>query len=273
MKKCFLMSVTIAMAAFAFAEAPKSVAPTVKMDRHAARAQYDKLTPQERQEKMLKATGGFIMAPNSLKGKVAIINTQDVVPEKDIQSVASRITSDAKMNFIYQKSAPADPAQLLKNSGAVAAVIVVNDEKQPIALIALEDGWAIVNVAKIGRGLKTDEARAKFVPSRTAKEISRCTAILCGGSRSQFKGNVMDVNKLEDLDLIIDGLPMDRIVAMKDFLKAKGMTEEKRVPYRKACMEGWAPAPTNDYQKAVWDKVHSLPTNPIKVKYDPKKGE
>ena len=29
------------------------------------------------------------------------------------------------------------------------------------------------------------------------------------------------------------------------------------VTYRQACIEGWAPAPTNDVQKAIWEKVHS----------------
>ena len=37
--------------------------------------------------------------------------------------------------------------------------------------------------------------------------------------------------------------------------------------YDRACQEGWAPAPTNDVQKAIWDEVHEMPTEPIKIKY------
>ena len=33
-----------------------------------------------------------------------------------------------------------------------------------------------------------------------------------------------------------------------------------------------APAPTNEFQKAVWDKVHAIPQNPMKIEFDPKKG-
>ena len=47
----------------------------------------------------------------------------------------------------------------------------------------------------------------------------------------------------------------------------------KRSVYRKACEEGWAPAPTNDVQKAIWDKVHAMPTEPIKIKPETKKTE
>lgn len=267
MKMTFL-ALTALVSASAFAEAPKAAAPQTTLQRQM------QMTPQERMEKMLRTTGGFVKTPDSMKGKVAVINTQDVVPADAISAVAARIKADSKVNFVYEKAAAGDPEQLLKNSGAAAAVIVINDAKQPTALIAIEDGWAIVNVAKLDRNLKTPEAKAKFLPVRTAHEVSRCMAILCGGARSQFKGNILDVRRLEDLDLIDNGgIPMDRVQAMVEHLRNKGVTQERLVAYRKACMEGWAAQPTNEYQKAVWDKVHTLPSKPIKIKYDPKKGE
>ena len=47
----------------------------------------------------------------------------------------------------------------------------------------------------------------------------------------------------------------------------------RRTVYRKACEEGWAPQPTNDVQKAIWDKVHAMPTEPLKIKPETKKQE
>jgi hypothetical protein len=237
------------------------------------RPDLSKMTKQERKEYTLRMTGGFIKDPKGLKGKVAIVDTQDIVSAEKIKAVARRLSSDARLNFEYQKTSPANPETILENSGAVAVVIVVNDPKGPIACVAIEDRWAVVNVAKIDRGLKTKEAKDKFVPSRTAKEISRMAALLCGAASSRFKGNIMDVTKLEDLDLIEDGLPMDNISAMAQNLQKLGLTRERIVPYRKAVQEGWAPAPTNEYQKAVWDKVHALPKNPMKIEFDPKKGK
>lgn len=235
------------------------------------RIDLSKMTKEERKEYTLRMTGGFLRDPKGLKGKVAIVNTQEIVSKETIEAVAERLSSDSRLKFEYQKASPATPDEILKNSGAVAAVIVVNDPAQPIACVAVEDRWAIVNVAKIGRGLKGDAAKKKFIPSRTAKEISRMAALLCGAAKSRFKGNVMDVTRLEDLDLIEDGLPMDHISSMAQHLQSLGLTRERIVPYRKAVQEGWAPAPTNEYQKAIWDKVHAMPTAPIKIKPETKK--
>jgi hypothetical protein len=61
--------------------------------------------------------------------------------------------------------------------------------------------------------------------------------------------------------------------SINENLQALGMASERKVPYVKACKEGWAPAPTNEFQKAIWDKVHSTPKNPMKIEFDPKKGK
>jgi hypothetical protein len=56
-------------------------------------------------------------------------------------------------------------------------------------------------------------------------------------------------------------------------MKPLGVLPAQRATYLKACEEGWAPAPTNDVQKAIWDKVHAMPTEPIKIKPETKKQE
>ena len=62
---------------------------------------------------------------------------------------------------------------------------------------------------------------------------------------------------------------------MKKYLASAGVTPLRKTIYRKACQEGWAPAPTNEYQKAIWDKVRSEkergPTNPIEIPMPKKK--
>jgi hypothetical protein len=53
------------------------------------------------------------------------------------------------------------------------------------------------------------------------------------------------------------------------YLKSLGVTPAEMTTYRKACREGWAPAPTNDIQKAIWEQVKADkergPTNPLKI--------
>ena len=59
--------------------------------------------------------------------------------------------------------------------------------------------------------------------------------------------------------------------------RALGIIPCRRLIYEDACREGWAPAPTNDYQKAIWESVKAEqskdPEKAIKIKYDPKKGK
>ena len=45
----------------------------------------------------------------------------------------------------------------------------------------------------------------------------------------------------------------------------------RRIPYRQACQEGWAPAPTNAVQRAIWNKVHQIPDSPLVIEFDPKR--
>ena len=51
--------------------------------------------------------------------------------------------------------------------------------------------------------------------------------------------------------------------------KARAITPVPRTTYRRACYEGWAPAPTNEFQKAIWEKVKADrergPTTPITI--------
>jgi hypothetical protein len=41
---------------------------------------------------------------------------------------------------------------------------------------------------------------------------------------------------------------------MNTYYKHFGVTRPRRVAYRQAIKEGWAAAPTNDYQRAVWEE-------------------
>ena len=56
------------------------------------------------------------------------------------------------------------------------------------------------------------------------------------------------------------------------YLEKLGVTKMEKTTYLRACKEGWAPAPTNEVQKRVWDKVHAAPRMPMKIEFDPKKG-
>ena len=99
----------------------------------------------------------------------------------------------------------------------------------------------------------------------------RTFALLCCGGLSMQEDNLLHVAKLEDAYNLKDVLPHDVVNRQLKYLAGMNVTPRVRVTYKKACEEGWAPAPTNDIQKAIWDKVHAMPTAPIKIKPETKK--
>ena len=255
LKSAFSVAVVCtAIAAASHAESPK---PKVDMS---PEAQY-------------RRTGGLVVKKGTYTGKVALIDTQDAVPFEVAQKTAKTLADAVEINVVAEKSADGKPEDLLKASGATVAVVVVNDDSTPAMLLAPEDRWGVVNVAKLVDDLPSDRAKAKFRPTRAGKEMVRAFSLLCGGGSSQFPGNMMNAPTLRQLDLTVDTIPMDMVGYYQEFLKPLGVTPREYTTYRRACREGWAPAPTNDVQKAIWDKVHQLPDKPIKIEFDPKKDK
>ena len=220
------------------------------------------LTEKEKEQRFLKRTGGFVKDTRKQKGCVAIVNCQNEANEKWLANAANvfsgQVEIDVKVvNGSFNLSNP-------ELQGEVS-VFVVNDPTLPISLVAPESRWSVVNVAR----LKT-EKRA-FFETRTMKAIVRAIVPLLGGSDSSFDCCLMsNVLKAEDYDRFPDAkIQYDIIDRFKRNLKGLGIAPYAVATYKQACKEGWAPAPTNDVQKAVWEKVHTPPTKPLKITFDP----
>ena len=218
--------------------------------------------------------GGMVEKPNSSKGRIVFINTQNDIPASNIQlAIKSLADILAKYPVEIAEDNPARAGELKERFKADIAVIIAAENDAPTLLAAPDENWAVVNVRALLRNLKTDAAKAKFYEARCRKEIMRGFACAAGGIGSSFPGNIMNVTKIEDLDLCEEFVPFDKVGVIKQHLKDCGVTPGRFATYRTACREGWAPAPTNEIQKAIWDKVHQLPTEPIKIKPETKKVE
>ena len=130
----------------------------------------------------------------------------------------------------------------------------------------------MVNVAPLAKGAGE---KPQFFAARVQKELTRGFCLLAGAQNSGYPDALVGcMTKPEDLDRFMDcRLPIDVMNRFAPYLKGYGITPRVYSTYRKACEEGWAPAPTNDVQKAIWDKVHAMPTEPIKIKPEEKKTE
>lgn len=213
----------------------------------------------------LSRMGGLVTKEG--KGNFTFFCQEGIVPNEELSRLQRLFSLQLKFPITTNCSSFAfsiDKApSLLKGNNANLGVFVISDAQLPLSLVALEEKWAMINVAKLGDG----SADAKALGNRIQRELSRVLrALIMGGTTVRGQAAVTCFN---DLDLIttdpIDGKQLYTIVHS---LQSFGLTPPRVVPYRRACQEGWAPAPTNDIQKAIWEKIHAAPDKPIKITYD-----
>lgn len=228
-----------------------------------------KLTPEERaqrREQAMRRTGGLVEKRG--EGRVAVVNCQSAVGPEAIEDA---LEGFRRVVHVEVNVAPGsfDLSGVRLPDGANLALFVVDDPTLPMSLVAMEGRWGMMNVAP----LKSDAER---LAARFRKEFVRVSSIALGGYVSQFKGSPLQpAAGVADLDAIVaDGYSFDVLTGVSKALAAFGVTAAKRTTYKKACEEGWAPAPTNEFQKAVWEQVRADkergPTNPITIQ-PPKK--
>ena len=255
MKRSTLVLATIAgLVAVADAAAPKGNTP---------------LTPEQRDMIIMMKAGGFIDKPIQTT-VVRIYNTQDAVERKFIEEVAVQMERGPHFPVEIVERPWASAPQ--KEAGVGVAISIVNDPAASTKILcAPDDGWAKVNVAP----LLADKPDADRLVKRVKKEIWRALCYTLGAGNTQNPICVLKpVASLEDIDNLscVTSEP-NSLIPIMDWGKRWGINEKVRTTYYRACMEGWAPAPTNKYQQAIWDKIHAMPDNPLRIKFDPKKGK
>ncbi len=221
--------------------------------------------PSPRAQAMLKHFGGFIKDKRSQKGSFSIVNAQESAKVEWLAEAGEVFAKDLRIavNVVSGTFDMTRPSIV-----GSASVFVVDDEKLPISLIAPEARWAVVNIASLRHNSEA------FFKARVMKAVTRAMVLLLGGADSQYPMCIMgSVVKASDLDKYPDSrLPVDVLDRMQKNMSVIGMAPFKITTYRKACEDGWAPQPTNEYQQAIWDKVHAMPEKPMKIEFDPKNG-
>ena len=207
----------------------------------------------------------MLYKPGSQRGEIVYVDCKSGVPEKWIRFSMNYLAEETNFKITLKRGAFALPSPAVQGS---ASLFLIDDPAFPPMLVAPESRWAMVNMAP----LKVADKR--LFENRVKRQLSRGFAFLCGGGESQFDGSLMSVVKTEQLDRQEDHrLPVDVLGRFVGMMKHAGVTPAIYGDYEMACQEGWAPAPTNDAQKAIWEKVHAIPATPIKIEFDPKKGK
>lgn len=219
-----------------------------------------------------RETGGFVIKPDPSNGRVLIVNAQKIVDSSVFTNTVRYMHFHAKMSIATQEVKPGFKPSIsaLKDLKANVAVVVSDNpsESSPIVL-SPDEHWAIVNVAALNR----DNPGMEVLETRVRKAVSRTICFVCGSGGSQypntlvgpFKDSVKDYERFES-----EGLPPDVFPRMRHYLNTIGVKPITRVTYEEACQQGWAEEPKDEVQREIWNRVHSLPTNPIQIEFDPK---
>jgi hypothetical protein len=210
---------------------------------------------------------------------IRVVNAQTIVDRGLVERFANEfrkwyrttpLVSDAEI-------AHADALKIVKDTFKLprtgAVIVLVDNTTLPTLLIAPEEGYAIVNI----KPLLSDSPEKNKFEKRVRKELWRGITMALGATNSHMVPCLLvQVRKPADLDTVSSSIPgPEPFQKVSSNLSNFGLTLPKRALYLTACQEGWAPAPTNEVQKAIWERAKADkergPSNPIEIPMPKKK--
>jgi len=271
-----------ACAAFAFASSAVDLTPGPDGCIRDPDGSLHRFTPEERKKlprevvnamgrEFFRTTfGPKVEKPGSAKGYFKFVNCSKRVTNEDLQGAIKPINKYSQIRLeAVSGEAPAltSAKDSMKKYDANAAVFVVDSDTLPRLMLAPEDGWAVVNAT----ALAADNPAQTALVKRVNIELARAFTFICGSATDGRSVLMGPVSELKDVDAIPSPsfLPLN-LKQTSTQLSMFGIQPRIITTYKKACEEGWAYAPTNDVEKAIWDKAHETPSKPMKIKYDPK---
>ncbi len=213
-------------------------------------------------ERRYAMTGGMIVQPNEDPRSLALVNVNNAVDDTLLSTIASNISSSVRIPVIASDKKP-------QNAGFV--VEIKDFDYSATFITAPEDGYAVLNVKK----LRTDNPSRKILDRRLTQEIWRVVVLALGGGYDADPRCLMKpFLTTAELDACPSTCPCPMNLSSVAMGAARfGIVPERKVTYKTAVSEGWAPPPTNEVQKAIWDKVHAIPDKPLTIEFDPKKDK
>lgn len=227
-----------------------------------------KLTREEAFEKMMTATGGFLETDPS-GARIIIVDgreKRDNAPARAVKVLRNtyRISVTNSVQQIENAKCPALAVrEMVKSEKALMVIAIIDSDTASSLTIMPEDRSAVVNAARCGIGATDDEKEERIV-----KEIWRAIGFISGVGYSTDETSVMQaLTSPVELDncrfQVLKPGEMQRLRTMMDKFGSK---LGRRTTYKQAVKEGWAPAPTNSYQKAIWDNIRTNTVNKVGAK-------
>lgn len=262
MKKLALTVTVTALAVVGLAAAPELKRVPKKDTRGMTEAEKEEYYRQRREYKH-QLTGGFVENYAVMKGEVVFLNAQKRVAAEPLEKRIGTMAEYFRCKFLlkgWEKPITlANAAETLKACGANAAVFVVDDPTMPVTILsAPETNWIFLNVA----GLAADKPDATKLLDRTRRELWRAAGFLLGNGSVADVCVMKSVGSLKELDELGAEAPSSGpLIVMSRRLKQIGVEPYQRSSYSRALREGWAPMPTNEIQKAVYERYQEMKKN------------
>lgn len=225
----------------------------------------------EQTDKFLARTGGWLDRPQNGKA-IRVVNRQNKVDKAILEEFATGVSGNLSLPVEIVKGEAGKCYASAKDEVNGFCVLLDDNAKCPLKMIAApDDCYAMVNVA----ALSSDGVSGEALAVRVTKELWRGLVYGLGGGNNEFPGCLMvPAPGLKELDAIRAKVPCPApFNQMSATAHRMGIPRVGKVTYRQACREGWAPQPTNDFQKVIWDEVKAKPTKPLTIKYDKKIGK
>ena len=149
-----------------------------------------------------------------------------------------------------------DATALLTQSGANAAVFLVDDATLPYSLVAPEAKWGLVNVAALKMDKPSQPIFARRVNLLFMRTICRVLGSDAARSAECCNFPAFDLKGLDG----IKGLDpaIEAFINVNESMKHLGLEQTVWGTYRDACEMEMAPPPTNALQRAIADEVKRL---------------
>ena len=191
-------------------------------------------------EDVLRRTGGLVSREG--RGLLLLVNRQRRVPEEAVRAKAEYLSR--LLGIRAEVAAEPRPAE-------VTVVLAEDGETPPV-----RRGFGVVDTSTLGgdrpeRAFDAAFARvaaALFVPEGAGARVGRSEV------EAVFRGDSFTVAAAGEV---------------RRLLPRAGFSSATVATYRTACREGWAPPPTNQFQRAIWERALSDkergPTNPITI--------
>lgn len=237
------------LAALAFAN--QTYAAEQGADKKNSRDRLLKMAAERRKSR--PPTGGIVIG-KAEGATLEIVNNQNVVADDFVRGLAFEMMRTTRLPITVVNE---------KTNKCGAWLELIESDDDPTIISAIDEGWAKVNMKKLMEGAP-DPEKLKL---RARKQLWRGLASSLGVGVSAFQPCLMrNIGKMKELDAIATKMPgpatLNSIGEAGEYF---GILPVKIASYRKACQEGWAPTPTNDMQRTIWNETHEIPSKPLTI--------